>query len=266
MRKFFVTLLILIILAVLVFFFGWVQLSVPPGAYGVISSKTHGIDPRLIIPGEFRWLWYKLIPTNVTISVFRIEPVQRSINANGSLPSGNIYSQFAGGDVDFSWEINASFSFTLKPDTLISVAEKNNIVSQEELTAYQQNLANEIESFIIHWLSSPAEADQLENFMTGVSQNLENKVLERFPWIDNFTCQVKNVRFPDFALYRQIRSLYEDFIAKQREITASSMSKKAEYRINSLLRLDELERYGELLTKYPILLEYLLKIQNPIAE
>jgi hypothetical protein len=51
--------------------------------------------------------------------------------------------------------------------------------------------------------------------------------------------------------------LYEEFLEKQREYVAEAMGRKAESRIENQIRFDELERYGELLSKYPPLLQYL---------
>ena len=266
MKKFLVSLFILIILGGVVFFLGWVQLSVPPGTYGLMSSKTHGIDPRPVVSGEFRWVWYKIIPTNVKITAYHIQPVHQNISTGGLLPSGNVYALFAGDQVDFSWDLSCSFSYSLNPEELVALVTENSISSPEELTVFQQDLTDRIEAFILGFLGNPDEADELEKFMAGSSQALETKVQEHFPFIENFTCLVKNVRFPDFALYRQVRGLYETFISTQRDYAASLMGKTAENRINSLLYLDELERYGELLTKYPILLEYLSQVQNKAAE
>ena len=266
MKKFFVTLFILLILGAAAFFFGWAQFSVPPGAHGVMSSKTHGIDPRPISAGEFRWVWYKLIPTNVTIKVFTIAPVHRTINATGTLPSGRVYALFAGDQVDFSWDFNATFSFTLKEDILVPLVMENTIASQEEFAGFQEDLADEIEAFIIRYLSSPVHADEMEHILAGSSEILEKQVAEHFPAISSFSCLVNNVRFPDFILYQQVRSLYENFMSRQKEYLAASMGQKAEGRINTLIRIDELERMGELLSRYPVLLDYLRQVPDRQAE
>jgi len=47
MKKFLAGLIVLVVLGGVVFFFGWVQLAVPPGSYGVLRSKTHGVDPQV---------------------------------------------------------------------------------------------------------------------------------------------------------------------------------------------------------------------------
>jgi len=252
MKKFLVTLLILVILAALGLFFGWAQQGVPPDAYGLIRSKTHGLDARLIKPGEFRWVWYKLIPTNTATAVFRLNPVSHEFSARGALPSGRVYAAFAGMEGDFSWEFRAAFSFNLRPESLVPLVAGHNIGDQEELARYERELAADIEAFILRRM----------NALEGLLKDGENPELERetegqFPLIENFSLRVKSAQFPDFEQYRQARGLYEAYIALQRDMMSGELREKARNRIESYHRFDELEQYGALLTKYPILLDYL---------
>jgi hypothetical protein len=259
MKKFFITLFILIVLGAAAFFFGWAQFSVPPGSYGVINSKTHGVDPELVHSGEFRWVWYKLIPTNVQIAVFRIEPVKFHVDFNSSLPSGDIYATFAGLGADFSWEFKGEISFTLDPQELVPIVSKQNLINQEELDAYLQGIAFNIEVLILRILSS-AETDslRLEGILAGnPDEEMEKEVKKQFPQIRDFSFVIQSAKYPDFVLYRQVRLLYEEFLAKQREYVTSAMGRRAESHIDAQFHFSELERYGELLTKYPVLLEYL---------
>jgi len=259
MRKFFVTLLILIILGGTGFFFGWAQLTVPPGAYGVVSSKTHGVDPRPIRSGEFRWIWYKLIPTNVEIQVFRLDSVNSSISIKNTLPSGSTYAAFAGISEDFSWELNASISFRVNPDNLVSLVSENNITSQEALASYEQGLVDRIKVFILQRLVSDDPGGvELEGVLTGGSgERLIREINNHFPEILDFSFIVSSAHFPDFALYKQVRVLFENFVEKQQEYISAALDERAEKRIDARLRITELESLGQLLTKYPILLEYL---------
>jgi hypothetical protein len=263
MKKFFATLIILIILGGLAFFFGWAQLAVPPGAYGVMRSKTHGIDPRLIREGEFRWVWYKLIPTNVDITAYRLNRVEHSFVFQNSLPSGGTYAAFAGISADFSYDLSASLSFTLHPDSLVSLLADFNIGSQEDLDTLEKALAGDIEALVLRQLGLDGEnTGAIEEILrSGSSPELEKAIEQQFPAIENVSCLIKTAVFPDFALYRQVRELFEAFLAQQREYLSGSLREKAETRIDSRLRFDELERYGELLTKYPILVQY-LAIEN----
>ncbi|MDR2952872.1 MAG: hypothetical protein LBU82_06495 [Treponema sp.] len=266
MRKFFISLFILLILGGAVFLFGWAQFWVPAGSYGVFSSKTHGIDPVLVKPGEFRWVWYRLLPTNVQVLSFRMDPQTFTINAGGSLPSGDTYAAFAGQSADFSWELNAAASFSLNPDILVNLVTQNNITNQETLNAYNRAIAEKIKAFVLSEITSgKMDNQQVEKLLSGGSDaDMEREISGKFPEIRNLTFAVQSARFPDFALYRHIRLLYEDFLNKQREYMAAAMDKKAEDRIDTQLRFNELERYGELLTKYPSLLQYLELEKNKL--
>jgi len=261
MKKFLVTLIILILLAGTVFFFGWVQFSVPPGQYGVISSKTHGVDPDYVRSGEFRWIWYKLLPTNVKIAVFNIEHSRFQINYNSVLPSGDTYASFVGmANSDFSWKLTGEISFSINPESIVSLAEKYNLQNQADLNSYIQTIAAEIEMAIIQSLSSAAQDSlRLENILSGrIDVPLLQDINRRFPQITDFSFILHSAVIPDFIRYRQIRSIYEDFLADQREAVASSFVRRAEGHIENQLRFEELERYGDLLTRYPVLLEYLV--------
>ena len=259
MKKFLATVIVLLILAGLGFFFGWAQLGVPPDAYGLIRSKSHGMDTSLVRPGEFRWVWYKLIPTNVQTAVFRLSPVSREISARGSLPAADAYTAFAGIQGDFSWQLGASLSFSLSPDALIPLVTAHNIGTQEELSRHEADIAAQIEAFILNRMNYSEEfAMQLEAMLkNSANLELEREILGRFPQISNFSLVVKSARLPDFALYKVAKGLYEEFIAKQREFIASELSNKALNRVETYNRFEELERYGVLLTKYPILIDFL---------
>jgi len=240
--------------------FGWVQFSVPPGQYGIINSKTHGIDQQLVKSGEFRWVWYKLIPTNVKISVYNLEYKKFPIKFNNTLPSGDTYSYFAGlTNADFTWNLQGEIGFNINPDMLISLASYNNFTDQESFNLYLLNISKNIENIILHSLSSTAEdSERLENLMGGAKDTLiEDEIYAKFPEITNFSLVIKSAKYPDFILYRQLRLLYNEYLAKQRDSITLTFERRAENRIQTHLRFEELERYGELLSKYPGLMEYL---------
>jgi hypothetical protein len=270
MRKFFRILLVLLVLAGAGFFFGWAQFGVPPGSYGVMRSKTHGLDPQLIREGEFRWVWYKLIPTNVLIDTYKPSRVERRLTVQGGLPSGDTYTAFAASTgipdikVDFSYEISVDISFSLKAGSLVSLIGENNISGQAELESFEESLGRDIEAFVLRWLNSPDNSqEEIPALLAaGSSPRLEGAITGRFPHIENLSCRVGATRFPDYRIYRQLQGLYEEYLAKQKEYLNGSSEGSPERRIESRLRLDELARYGELLTKYPILLDYLNLEQN----
>jgi hypothetical protein len=259
MKKFFFSFIIILALAALAFFAGWAQLAVPPGSVGVMRSKTHGLDAELIQEGEFRWVWFKLIPTNVTISVFRLDERRYSLSIKNTLPSAGVYSAFMGITNDFSYELSASLFYSLDEKFLISLIKEHSIDGQDKLDAFEEDISGKIQTFVQGRLSSGSDyTDDLEEILaSGRSPALEKDIQTAFPYIKNVSCLITAAVFPDFALYRQIRGFYEDYLEKQREYLSSGMNLNAENHINARFRFDELEKYGELLTKYPILIQYL---------
>jgi hypothetical protein len=259
MKKVCIVFCCIIVLGGLAFFFGWAQFTVPPGAYGVMLSKTHGLDPRIIRSGEFRWLWYKLIPGNVAITVFRVEPVSHRFSAANTLPSGDTYAAFAGAGANFSWRIDGSLSFAIDPEALPALAGDKALDGQEALDALEGELAGQIGAFITRRLGSgELEAGQVEAILaSGTDAVLEREIHTRFPMIRDFSCAINAAQFPDFALYAQVRRLYEEFVARQGEYVSDALGRQAAGRIEERMRFDELEQYGVLLSRYPVLLEYL---------
>lgn len=246
------------------FYLGWAKAGVPPGAYGVMRSKTHGTDPRFIKDGEIRWVWYKLIPGNVKILVLSPRRMKVDLHSSGSLPSGAVYASIAQAAADFSWEVLGEFSFSIKPGALPFLAEKENWAGENGLSSYEEILANRVESFILARLGDyGSDEAKMEKLLTSLSlPDLNSAAENAFPEIENFNCILRAVKFPDYSLYRSLRSLYEEYLARQESVLKEELSRDAEARVASKLRMDELLKYGELLTKYPVLLQYLALEKN----
>ena len=258
MKKFLFFLILLILLGGAGFFLGWGHLTVPPGSFGVMRSKTHGMESRPIQDGEFSWFWYRLIPTNSSVTVFTIGPVRHTINISGSLPSGEIYAALAGLDADFSWAISGEISFSIKPEFLPEIAAREHLQNNDDLRRVEETLAMRIENIVIQRLRTYAANEELESFIfASAMPDLEREVLRTFPEVENFSSRIQVVRYPDYALYQSVKALYLEYLAQQSIVLSQDLIREAERRINSRMRIDELTQYGELLTRYPILLEFL---------
>jgi len=261
MKKFLIVLLVLIILGAAGFFLGWNHLTIPPGSYGVMRSKTHGLESKVIRDGDFGWIWYKLIPTNVKISAYTIGPVKRSFKNSGALGSGQVYAELAGLNADFSWEISGEFSYNLKPDCLPELTERENISDEAGLRKAEDTLSDRIESFVLQRLKAYADEGDDKKMETitvaGSLPELNTEIQNAFTDIENLSCTLRVVRYPDYALYQSLKALYQQYIARQNAALSPDIVKEAQNRIDLRTRLDELTQYGELLTKYPVLLQYL---------
>jgi hypothetical protein len=259
LKKFLWTLLILVILGGAAFFFGWAQLMVPADAYGVMMSKTHGLDPTLIRAGEFRWVWYKLIPSNVEIQVFRLKNMLRSVRTDGTLPSGAEYAVLAGSTADFSYQIEATLSFSIRPESLVNLVSSKHITGQDALDAFEETLADEIQAFALQrlrvYLDDELKMEEL--LASGSIVQLNSDIQKAFPHIESLSLVIHTPRFPDIKLYQEFRSLHQEYIARQKNYLHTEAGAQAETRISSYIRFDELSKIGELLSTYPILLQYL---------
>ncbi|MDR2803302.1 MAG: hypothetical protein LBB22_03310 [Treponema sp.] len=262
MKKFFTILLIIILLGAGVFFTGWTQVFVTHGSYGVLRSKSHGVYNQVIADGKFIWLWYKLIPANVKITSFNIKNQNIFVRASGVLPNAETYISFVGLKASFAWQVSGNVSFIINPDSLPRMTEQFNITSQQELDTYTRDLYSRISPFIEQRLAYYCEQrDVLEQInAAGSYKPLDGDIAAAFPYITRLECSLSVKQFPDYDLYESASAMYDDYIAHQREILNSQITANAAGRINSQFRLDELSKYGELLTKYPVLLDY-LKIQ-----
>jgi hypothetical protein len=259
MKKILIMLFFIIVLGAGVFFLGWVQLTVPPGSYGIMRSKTHGVDPELIREGQFRWVWYKLIPTNVVTYSYSLKRINVSLQFEGTLPSAAVYTSLSGLSADFSYKLSGSLSCSLKPDTLPSLIVTQNINNDDDMRAYENSLAEEIRNFAIQRLGSYAEAEDAAEEPGGLASanRLQNDIARAFPGVENLSCSIYAAHWPDLSLYRSMRALSEDYLERQRYLLQPEINAQADTHLSSLLRFDELTRYGELLTKYPVLLQYL---------
>ncbi|MDR3131112.1 MAG: hypothetical protein LBU18_06150 [Treponema sp.] len=254
MKKIFAAFFIILILGGTVFFFGWVQFRVPPGSWGVMRSRTHGIDMAVIGGGEFRWLWYAAIPANVEITLFKLKPVEQPIRVSGSLPSGDVFAAFAGTEADFSYEYSGFLSFMLRATYLPVLMTEHGVASQEDLAAFERRLSAEISAWAVRRLEEYAGEDGASPERD--TDKLKEDILREYPYIENLSCALTAVRRPDITLYDSLRKIYADYIMglyAQGTETSSLANRQASARI----RFDELAKYGELLTKYPILLQYL---------
>jgi hypothetical protein len=258
MKKLFVF-IILLAAGGTAFFLGWAQFGLPAGSYGVLRSKTHGISPEPVQEGNFSWVWYKLIPRNVTVSVFTLETQTAAVEANGALPSGASYALLAGLKNDFSWRLSASLSWRLKPSALPALAARHDLLTREDLDKRLAVLSDEIKTYVrsLLWTYGENEKALLEAQKTGAIRDLTQKTIEAFPDLQIENCSVNTISFPDFVLYEEVRAFYREFLASQRNTIRSEIETSAARNLNNRIRLDELSGYGELLTKYPILLQYL---------
>jgi len=259
MKKALFRLILLCALAAAAFFLGWTQFSLPAGSVGVLRSKTHGVDAKAILPGKVRWVWYKLIPTNAAVNVFYLNDVQIPIEISGVLPSGDVYSSLVGLKTDFSFAFSGSLSYRIRDESLPDLAEREDLLDQDDLDRYIVRFNREIDNHLrrLLWAYKENEKVLQEAQETGTIRGLETEFRKTFPQAELRSCTIKAISFPDLILYNEVRQLYRDYLAAQRRDIRDETAAIAAESIKNRRRFDELAVYGELLTKYPILMQYL---------
>ncbi|TVR33511.1 MAG: hypothetical protein EA404_04630 [Spirochaetaceae bacterium] len=257
MRKFVVSLVLLLIVAAVVFYFGWIQFQIPEDRVGVVFTKTSGWDSAPVQPGDFHWRWENLLPTNLTLHLFSTQPYSTTVRSSGSLPSGDLYRRYLEGDVDFSYAVELRLRFRARTDELPLLVAREGLVPDQ----------------LDDWYAEHADAmvkrglELVDEFFDGLDQDQSFSVarftdhvragLEReFPDLEIIRVLPTEVRVPDLRLYAAARSVYLDVLDARSEATAAAAFDAAGDEVRRESRLAVLRRYGEILKEFPILLEY----------
>ena len=94
-----------------------------------------------------------------------------------------------------------------------------------------------------------------------LKENLEELLIshlgQHLPDIRLNSLLVKDLAVPDLTLYFKAREAYFAMMETQKNLSAESLKAATAKAMEKSVNLELLEKYGELLTKYPVLLDYL---------
>lgn len=266
MKKLIIILFILIIVAGVCFFFGWMNLFVPADAYGVMVTKTGGYDQELIRPdSDLIWRWENIIPTNMTLFIFKTEVYSSKIQISGKFPSAEVYSQLDK-KADFSFNIDIALAFRFNETYLVSLVKDENL-TPESLPKWYASKADQLTSEIYTFLLTLKTEEDLLLLIN--LKDLEKKMIiqlqENHPELKiTQATPLSPLNLPDPELYLLSKSQYLEVLKarKDYEIELIERQKAAIGQRDfdfqrAQSRLNQLKEYGELLNKYPILLRFL---------
>jgi len=259
MRKFIVSLILLLIAGGVVFYFGWVQFEIPANSVAVAFSKTSGWDPQPLRAGRFTWKWERLLPTNFTLYIFKTEPYATTVSASGTLPSGDLYAGYVDGTPDFSYDLELFLSYHIDPARLPALARDESL-KPDGMDAWYQNVAQNIQQQAIDLIEHAFNSQQLQSRNTGgfsaIQDYLTEQLSSRFPNLVFDTITPKKVIIPDLRLYEQAREIYMTAQNSRKEAVSSAAYQSAQQQVATDSRMETLRKYGEVLSKYPVLLDY----------
>lgn len=272
MRKTLVFFFLLLCFAGTLFFIGWIQLYVPVGKFGVLSTKTGGVDHIPVSSSQFRWKWERLFPTNSELYIFDLVPHTRTLRLDGVLPSGSMYSEMLEGSPDFSWELSATVVVSLNPSMLPELVEKYHVYEQSGLDSWFDFKIDAILDGAIRACIDDIvkNGDDFLIISTGsvkfqemIKQKIDSMEFSEFDIIE---IQTGRLRFPDLSLYSVASQTYMDYQKRRSSLLAQTAASQANESVVEYLQIERFSRWGEVLTKYPILIDFLAVSRNDAAE
>lgn len=259
MRKVLVVLLLLVILGGGVFFVGWIQIVLPANTYAVLFSKTSGWESDVVEPGVFTWRWHRLIPTNLSIYSYELSPRHTQASVTGVLPSGDIYASFLGEDASFSYSVTARVGYTVKPDALPQLAQKQALLP-DDLSVYLDVIDSVLNQRVAAIIVGLIEREEVRISVTGgyadVEESLQTRLPQAFEELQILSVDVTDLSLPDLELYERARDAYLSYVDDRAEALSEAAREVALDQAETARDLDLLEHYGRILDSYPVLLDY----------
>jgi hypothetical protein len=267
MKRALVTLIVLLVLGGVVFYFGWVQIRLPADACAVIFTKTGGFDDRVTMPGAFSWRLERLLPGNLTAYRYSLAPHRTRVEILRTLPSAELYSAILPEKPDFSIRAVAELEFALRPESLPALLRDEHLYP-ENLPEYYRGEADALGAALVELASghAPASAADAVSGPDGdalaVTAALRAELAGRFPHLLIQRMELRELERPDSGLYELARNSYRSLVAardRAREAAESALAgeraRDALARERESSSLQSLAAYGELLNKYPVLLK-----------
>lgn len=239
------------------FWFGWVQFDLPQNTYAVMFSKTSGYDSSVLIPGRFTWKWQRILPTNSKLIKFTVETQSVNLDFQGSLPSGDLYETLLPEKPDFSYHLSFLLSYRLKEEMLPQLLENGDIDNNNLKGFYSV-----AESKLINTLKKETDDFFMQNLSIDKSSygELEKALLDeisrRFNYLEIRSFSIKYINYPDLELYNNAKDLFSQVLERRKATEIATEQWAIESKVNLDTKIDILKKYGELLTQYPILVDY----------
>lgn len=254
MRKLLIVLVILVLLGGAVFYFGWVQFQIPPNSYAVIFSKTGGWEPDPISAGTFTWRWERLLPTNLTLYVYPLEPQQIRVETEGDLPSGDVYAGAIGASVDFRYRVEADVRYTVRPESLPTIAQEG--VAPADLPEWYSGFETSVRETVVEAFGDALSGRGETPSPASLQENARSRLESRFPELEVTAVSPRSTSFPDYDLYVRAKEVYLGSLQAYEEGVAEAERQAAFSATQQERRIELLREYGKILSEYPVLLDY----------
>ena len=259
MKRTVIVLVFLLAVAGTIFFFGWIQFQIPPGAYAVLFSRTDGWESDPIEAGTFAWRWQRLLPTNMTLYIFEIAEHETRVSATGELPSSSTYAQILPGAGGFAFSVDVGVITRLRPEMLPELARDHDL-RPDTMPQFYERLDAAIAQHAVDALTGVMReaADSLapEETFALISDAMRARIERERADLEIVSVVPRSIRMPDLELYTTARDLTREVLRARTDALIRAAEDLAMATVQTDHDFEMLERYGQILDRFPVLLEY----------
>jgi len=264
MKKFIFIIILLIIIAGVLAYFGWI--NIPQGYFGIAHSKITGTIDYPLESGRFYWLWQKLVPKSFDLYTIKKEPYRFDIQLTHSLPGSDKLKEFG--------------NFQLKMDILVNyMIDFNSAVLLSQGGYLKKESPDNFKDLFKVKVSSKTD-EQLSNFILenmkqyssqaeDLSYNLLDELIETIDSIIKGEAKkygLKEVKvnisygeIPQLAVYTEALKKYFNYMESVYALKEEELRSESEYQKKLKeddVEIEKLKKYGELINLYPDMLKY----------
>lgn len=255
MKKFIFWLIFLIIIAGVVFYFGWIR--VPENNLALGFSTITGYDTTFMESGKLNWRWQKLVPKCYILKMYQLETENAEVSVSQDLPSGDLYASEMAGNPDFSFAVKYAVTYKIKEDSLYAMATSGTLGDGGLDTFYasvKEKIQNAAASLLGEEMAKAMDGGTFSQ--KALEDSVKAQIGGQLPDVEIISFETVEARFPDVELYKVAKAKYMENMEKKKEIAAQQEKETTDLNAKIDQRIELLKKYGELLTKYPILIEY----------
>ena len=255
MKKFIFWLIFLIIIAGVVGYFGWIR--VPENTVALGFSTITGYDKVFMESGKLNWRWQKLIPKCYVLKFYQLDAQNAEIAVSQGLPSGELYASEMAGSPDFSFSIKYAATYKIKEDYLYSMATSGALGDSgldQFYASVKDQIQNSAASLLGEEMSKAMEGSTFSQ--KALEEAVRGRISSQMADVDIISFETVEAKFPDIELYKAAKAKYLENQEKKQEIAAQQEKETTDFNAKIDQRIELLKKYGELLTQYPILIEY----------
>jgi hypothetical protein len=261
---------VLLVLVLVGFFAGWVQLSLAPDTWAVAFTTSRGFEKSVIPPSGFTWRWERLVPHALTLYRISVSTEKADVEVRSLLPSADAYSALMPERPDFSVDVKISALYRIRPDALPGMVASEGL-RQENIGDWYDQMSSEIQQRATELALGLADGSAQGNAMESgpadagaFSAAIVSGLTERFPRLEFLSISPVILKMPDGELYGKLRSSYMRIVDERekalsrlapRQAADDALQSGAVRRQEATISL--LTKYGELLAKYPALIKFL---------